>query len=155
MLKTLTILTVKKSKRLFPRHLLREPREVYQFVKESADLDREYVFRLDLDTRNYSTGMEIISIGTLNSTLVHPREFWKGALLRNASAVVVLHNHPSGNTEPSPEDVTLTRRLFVAGKILGIDLLDHLIIGPNGYYSFKEHGCMPKKENENQEEYDG
>ena len=79
-----------------------------------------------------------VSRGTIDSTLAHPREVFKAALLANAAAIVVSHNHPSGDPTPSPDDVELTRRLDAAGEVLGIPVLDHIIIGDGCYYSFKE-----------------
>ena len=81
-----------------------------------------------------------VSRGTIDSTLAHPREVFKAALLANAAAIVVSHNHPSGDPTPSPDDVDLTRRLAAAGEVLGIPVLDHIIIGDGRYYSFTEAG---------------
>ena len=83
-----------------------------------------------------------VSRGTLDSTLAHPREVFKAALLANAAAIVVSHNHPSGDPAPSPDDVELTRRLAAAGEVLGIPVLDHIIVGDGHYYSFKEAGRL-------------
>ena len=95
---------------------------------------------LALDTRNKPLSHEVISTGSLNASLVHPREVYLHAILQNAAAIVVAHNHPSGDPNPSREDRALTRRLAEAGRILGIDLLDHVVLGHGCYYSFKEHG---------------
>ncbi len=93
-----------------------------------------------LDTKNKIIGMTMISQGTLNSSLVHPREVYQPAILANASAIIAVHNHPSGDTTPSREDLGVTSRLIKAGDILGIKLLDHVIIG-DGYVSLRErHG---------------
>jgi len=83
-----------------------------------------------------------VSIGTVNASLVHPREIFKVALLCNASAVILAHNHPSGNPTPSHEDIDITNRLKKAGEILGIEVLDHIIIGDNTWTSFKEKGLI-------------
>jgi DNA repair protein RadC len=83
-----------------------------------------------------------VSRGTLDSTLVHPREIFKAVLLANAAAIVAAHNHPSGDPTPSPDDLELTHRLAAAGDVLGIPLLDHIIIGDGCYYSFKEAGRL-------------
>lgn len=112
-----------------------------RFVPE--DIDREMFFVLMLDTRNNVTAANLVSIGTLNGGLVHPREVFKAAILENAAAVVLGHNHPSGDVTPSAEDRALTMRLVNAGNILGIGVLDHLIIGHGAnYYSFKEKGLI-------------
>ena len=83
-----------------------------------------------------------VSRGTLDATLVHPREVFKVALLANAAAIILTHNHPSGDPSPSPDDVQLTRRLVDAGALLGVQVLDHIIVGDSRYYSFKEAGHM-------------
>jgi DNA repair protein RadC len=152
MFKPWTILTVKNPKRRFPRQVLREPRQVYDFVKEYAALDREYVFRLDLDVRHRAIGLELISVGTLDGALVHPREFLKGALLQNSYSVLMVHTHPSGDPEPSFADIDMTRRLFNAGQLLRVDLLDHIVVGRGRYFSFKEHGIFPKAEDDTEQD---
>jgi len=95
---------------------------------------------LVLDTRNRLKRLEVISKGCLNGSLVHPREVYREAAIQQAAAIIVFHNHPSGDPSPSQEDRALTERLSKAGKILGIELLDHVIVAPSRYWSFKEHG---------------
>ncbi len=107
------------------------------FLEES---DREKFCILCLDTKNQPTCIATISIGTLNSSLVHPRETFKIAITANAAAVILFHNHPSGDPTPSHEDITLTKRLAEAGEILGIEILDHIIIGDNKFLSLKGKG---------------
>jgi DNA repair protein RadC len=104
--------------------------------------DKEHFKALLLDTKNRLIKMVTISIGTLNSSIVHPREVFRAALAANASAIIVGHNHPSGDLTPSPEDRNVTLRLAEAGKILGIDLLDHLIIGDGKWISMRERGML-------------
>jgi len=104
------------------------------------DLAREQFSVLAVNTRNVPTSHEVISSGSLNGSLVHPREVFLHAILQNAAAIVVAHNHPSGDPNPSQEDRSLTARLVNAGNILGIQLLDHIILGNGTYYSFKEKG---------------
>lgn len=95
-----------------------------------------------LDTKNRIIGMTMISQGILNSSLVHPREVYQPAILANASTIIAVHNHPSGDTTPSREDLGVTSRLIKAGEIIGIRLLDHVIIG-DGYVSLRErHGDL-------------
>ncbi len=107
------------------------------------DADRENFVVLYLDTKHKVTGVEIVSTGSLNASVVHPREVFKGALLHNAAAIICAHNHPSGDPTPSTEDEAVTKRLFEAGKLLGINLLDHLVIGEGGNYrSFREMGII-------------
>ena len=93
---------------------------------------------LCLTTKHRVIAYHEVSRGTLDATLVHPREVFKAALLANAAALILCHNHPSGDASPSAEDVHLTRRLVDAGALLGVDVLDHIIVGNGGYYSFKE-----------------
>lgn len=124
------------------------PDDLMQICSNTLELTKEpeEVFgMITLDTKNNITGYFEVSRGTINSSIVHPREVFKRAILQNASAVVFIHNHPSGETEPSHEDIVLTNRLEECGKILGIKLLDHIIIGDEdreNYYSFKEEGML-------------
>ena len=95
-----------------------------------------------LNTKNKIAGVHTVSIGSLNASIVHPREVFKAALLNNANGIICLHNHPSGDPEPSRDDIETTHRLVNAGNILGIKVLDHVIIGDNRYVSLKEQGAM-------------
>lgn len=105
------------------------------------DLDREHMIAISLDIKNQPTAVNVVSIGTLNSALCHPREIFKAAVLGNSNSLIIAHGHPSGDVTPSKEDRSITKRLVEAGKILGIELVDHIIIGSNGKYtSFKEMG---------------
>jgi DNA repair protein RadC len=105
-----------------------------------AGLDREQFLVCCLDAKNVSIGVNIVSIGSLTLSIVHPREVFKPAILLNAYAILAVHNHPSGDPTPSPEDRTLTTRLREAGDLLGIRLLDHLILGDDRLYSFADQG---------------
>ena len=104
------------------------------------DLPREQFSVLALNTRSKPLSHEVISTGSLNGSLVHPREVFLHAVLQSAAAIVVCHNHPSGDPAPSREDRELTKRLAEAGRVLGISLLDHVILGAGRYWSFKERG---------------
>jgi len=95
-----------------------------------------------LNTKNQVLAVDTISVGSLNSSLVHPREVFKPAVLKSAAAVILLHNHPSGDATPSSEDMEITRRLAEAGKILGIEVLDHIIIGDHVFTSLKEKAVI-------------
>lgn len=98
---------------------------------------------LFLTTKQRLIGYHEISRGTIDSTIVHPRELFRSALLAHAANIVVGHNHPSGDPMPSPDDHALTRRIVHAGEILGVDVVDHIVIGHDGrYFSFKEAGAM-------------
>ncbi len=97
---------------------------------------------LCLSTKHRVIAYHEVSRGTLDATLVHPREVFKAAPLANAAAIILTHNHPSGESTPSPDDLLLTRRLVAGGMLLGVDVLDHVIVGDGCYYSFKENGCL-------------
>lgn len=102
---------------------------------------KEYFAILTLSTKNKVLGVHTIHIGSLNASIVHPREVFQPAILNNAASIIAFHNHPSGVLVPSPEDIEVTERLHEAGKILGIEVLDHIIIG-DGYISLKEKGYL-------------
>lgn len=104
--------------------------------------DREVFAMACMDTKMRITALNIISIGSLNTSLVHPREVFKAAILANADGIMLCHNHPSGNPKPSDEDKKMTNRLIDAGKLLGIKIYDHLILGEDTLFSFKQEGLM-------------
>ncbi|HHY37574.1 MAG TPA: DNA repair protein RadC [Clostridia bacterium] len=103
-------------------------------------LEAEHFCELLLDTKNRLLGFEVISVGTIDTSVVHPREVFKLPIRRCAAAVILAHNHPSGDPSPSREDISITGRLIEAGRILGIEVLDHLIVGDGRYVSMREHG---------------
>ena len=106
-----------------------------------ADRDREAFIVLLLDVKHRVTAEEVISIGILDGSLIHPREVFKAAVAGSAAGIIIAHNHPSGDPKPSAQDREVTRRLQEAGKILGIPVVDHVIVGSTGaYYSFREEG---------------
>ena len=105
-----------------------------------AELDREQFLVCCLDAKHAIIGINVVSIGSLTLSIVHPREVFKPAILLNACGIIAAHNHPSGDPSPSPEDRTLTARLREAGELLGITLLDHLILGDDRIHSFADHG---------------
>lgn len=111
-------------------------------MAQMRHLDREQFQVLLLDTKHQVLAIELISVGSLNSTVVHPRELFKIAIRRSAHAVILVHNHPSGDPTPSREDVDLTRRLVQAGRILGIEVLDHLVIGDGRFVSLRRRGDL-------------
>lgn len=125
------------------RPVINSPQDVVHLVmEEMRNLDREHFRVIFLTTKNHVLGISPVSIGSLNSSVVHPRECFKEAIRRNANAIILLHNHPSGDPSPSREDLDVTRRLAEGGKILGISVLDHIIIGDNRYTSLKEQGIL-------------
>lgn len=111
-------------------------------MTDMRDLDREVFKVLMLDTKHRVLAIDTLSVGDLSGTLVHPRELFKSVIRRSSAAVILAHNHPSGDPEPSPEDVDLTARLAAGGRLLGIEVLDHIIIGDNKYVSLKERGLV-------------
>ncbi|MBT9166941.1 MAG: hypothetical protein DDT19_00265 [Syntrophomonadaceae bacterium] len=110
--------------------------------KELRHADREKMLCLHLNGKHQIISYEIVSIGTLSSSLAHPREIFKAAILANAYAILLVHNHPSGDPNPSQEDTKVTERIKNCGEILGINLVDHVIVTAGGYYSFREHGLL-------------
>ena len=116
---------------------------VHEFL---ADTDRENFLVLMLDQKNKVIGINNVSIGSLTASVVHPRECFKPAILSNAAAIILAHNHPSGAPQPSQEDRVLTVRLVAAGKLLGISVLDHVIIGDgtSAYFSFADEGLLER-----------
>jgi DNA repair protein RadC len=105
-----------------------------------GEFDREVFVVLSLDTKNRVLAVEATSVGSLSSTIVHPREVFKSAILANAAGIIVAHNHPSGDLEPSVDDLQLTDRLKDVGALLGIPLLDHVIIGNGQFYALAHQG---------------
>lgn len=114
------------------------PESVYRLTRDLSFHKKEHFVGLYLNAKNQILRRETISIGSLFANMVHPREVFAPALEVRAAAMVLIHNHPSGDPEPSPEDRALTRRLVEAGQLMGIEVLDHLIVGRKGYVSFQE-----------------
>lgn len=134
---------VKESSLLYKERSVRSPEDGYQLMKLFLeDKDREHFIVASLDTKNQPVSVNVCHIGSLNASIVHPREIMKSAILSNAASIIVGHNHPSGLTEPSKEDIEVTKRLVEAGKLMGIELLDHIIVGDNRYTSLKEKGYI-------------
>ncbi len=126
-----------------PRLYLSGPEDVADmFMREMAALDREHFRAVLLNTKNRILGVRTISIGSLNASIVHAREVFKAAVAESAQAIVLVHNHPSGLPEPSTEDIVVTERLAEAGRILGIEVLDHIVLGSQGFVSLKEMGHL-------------
>lgn len=119
------------------------PSDVFNFmIGDLKFLKKEKFFTILLDTKHQIISVENISTGSLDSSIVHPREVFNFAVRKSAAAVILVHNHPSGNPSPSTEDLRITERLKDAGKILGINVIDHIIIGNDEYYSFKENSSL-------------
>lgn len=122
--------------------LLLSPKDVWEELKDLRDHKKEHFVIFFLDSRNQEIKREIISVGSLTASLVHPREVFEPAIRHLAAQVIVAHNHPAGTIEPSHEDKNLTKRLFEAGKLLGIEMVDHVIVTREGFLSFKEQGLL-------------
>ncbi|OIQ08613.1 hypothetical protein MOOR_17600 [Moorella thermoacetica] len=125
------------------RTVIRNPRDVAGLLlDEMRYLDRENFRTVSLNTKNQVLGIDNVSVGSLNSSLAHPREVFKDPIRRSAAAIILAHNHPSGDPTPSQEDIMVTRRLVESGHILGIEVLDHLIIGDGRFISLKERNLL-------------
>jgi len=120
---------------------LKDPEKVYRLIKSKLkDYHKEHFYIIALNSRNYSIAE--ISVGSLNSSIVHPREVFAEAIKSKAAFVIFAHNHPSDDPEPSEDDIDLTKRLVAAGKILGIEVMDHIIVVKNDFFSFKNKGLI-------------
>ena len=125
------------------KEVVSNPSDVANIVmNEMRFLDKEHFVIIMLDTKHRIIAKKVISIGHLNASLVHPREMFKEVIKRSSAAVILVHNHPSGDPSPSSDDLTVTRRLVEVGKLLGIQVLDHLIVGDGTFVSLKEQGLM-------------
>lgn len=113
--------------------------KLFSFLLTEA---KEYFFTMHMDGKNRISCIDCVSIGSLNQSIVHPREVFKTALLSSAAAIILVHNHPTGDPSPSSEDIAITRRLKEAGELLGIRVLDHVIVGSEGTCSFVERGLV-------------
>lgn len=121
-----------------PLPAIRTPGDLEQYLEPMKHLSEENFVALHLNSRNQLTGYCVVSHGTVSASLVHPREVFKSAILNNAYCIVVAHNHPAGSTDPSQDDLNTTRQLVAAGKLLGIEILDHLIVSYRGVGSIRE-----------------
>ena len=139
--------SIELGKRLFQNKKviisqLLKPQDVFDSLKDIRESKKEHFVVLFLDSRNQQIHREIISIGTINASLVHPREVFEPAVKHLAVQVILCHNHPSGDLNPSEEDLTVNKRLVEAGKLLGIEVLDHIIVNKDSFSSFKENGLL-------------
>ncbi|MGV2622246.1 DNA repair protein RadC [Halobacillus sp. ACCC02827] len=125
------------------RYMIRSPEDGADFImEEMRDLKQEHFICLFLNTKNQVIHRQTVFIGSLNASIVHPREVYKEAVKRSAASIICAHNHPSGDPTPSQEDIQVTRRLKECGKMIGIELLDHLVIGDRKFISLKEKGYL-------------
>lgn len=127
---------------------INEPKDIAHIIKPLLwEADREHCLVIMLNGKNRITAINTVSIGTLTSSLVHPREVFKPAILTNAASIILAHNHPSGDPTPSEDDLSITTRLKAAGELLGIPVLDHIIIGYS-YYSTESNKSYPFEDEE-------
>ncbi len=134
---------VKEEVEYYGSKKVQTPKDLEEVVRKFiGDADREIFLAVNLSSANRINSIHIVSVGSLNQSVVHPRECFKAALLSNAQAVVFAHNHPSGEVIPSLEDKQLTAGLKQAGQLLGIKVLDHVIVGDKGYFSFQENNIL-------------
>ena len=133
---------VREGTELYKPVTISRPQEAYDFLKNVRKYDRESLYSIMLDAGNQVLGCEEVSRGALNTTRTHPREIYKSAILSNALGIILAHNHPSGNLDPSAEDIEFTRAVGRAGEIIGIELYDHVIVSDSGYASLRERGLL-------------
>lgn len=123
---------------------VRGPEHIAKLLARTVkDATREHFIVVLLTSRHTVLGIETVSVGSLNASIVHPREVFRPAILASAAAMILAHNHPSGDVSPSDDDITITNRLVDTGRLVGIDVLDHVIVGGNGtFLSFREKGLL-------------
>ena len=125
------------------KYKITAPSDAAELVMEDMRyLKKEHLRVIFLNTKNYVIDVQDLSIGSLNASVVHPREIFKEAIRKSSSSIIICHNHPSGDPAESNEDVNITKRLYEVGKLVGIELLDHVIIGDGSYISLKEKGIL-------------
>ncbi|UEL49184.1 DNA repair protein RadC [Terrisporobacter hibernicus] len=135
-----SIKMIKESSIKYENRKINNPWDGFKLLRDMLeDCDRENMVVVCLNTKNEPINISVVSVGTLNSSLVHPREIFKTAILSNSNKILIAHNHPSGKVDPSNEDNKITKRLKESGELLGIEVLDHLIIGDGLYFSYKEN----------------
>ena len=127
--------------------LVRTPQDVYKVLRETADLAQEAFSILTLNKKNWMIDRHLITLGIIDASLIHQREVFRAAIIDNASALILSHTHPSGDPAPSAEDLAITRQMVASGRIIGIRVLDHVILGrPNngstGFFSLRESGLI-------------
>ena len=126
--------------------VINRPADVLQYVPDLPKADREKFVVLHLNTRHKVLRRETTSVGSLDASLVHPREVYKAAVKTNTAKILLVHNHPGGDITPSPEDRALTKRLVNAGALMGIPVIDHVIVTAEAFLSFQEAGILPESD---------
>jgi len=124
------------------RFTIRSPKDAYEYLKEMQYLDHEEFVVLGLNIKNEVLFKNTVFVGSLNSSIVHPRETFKALIRRSCASAIVAHNHPSGNPAPSQEDISVTKRLQEVGQLVGIEILDHIIVGQGRFISLNEKGYL-------------
>jgi DNA repair protein RadC len=130
------------SAKYFEGNSIRNSRDIYELFNYLSRETKEYFIAIHLDTKNKIVCVDTISVGSLTSSIVHPREVFKSVLLSSAASITIVHNHPSGTPEPSKDDLNITKRLREVGEFLGIPVIDHIIIGNGSYISLIEKGYL-------------
>jgi len=124
-------------------HTVSNPNDAAELFNTAfPNCDRERLIVIMLNTRNKCVGVNTVSIGDLTSSIVHPREVFKPAILANACSIIIMHNHPSGDPSPSADDINITKRIQACSELIGIELIDHVIIGDSSHVSLKERGLV-------------
>jgi DNA repair protein RadC len=121
---------------------LSSPRHVQEYARPYATAPKEHFLTIHLNARHVPLLLDVVSVGTLSASLVHPREVFRRAIAENCAALILVHNHPSGDPAPSPDDVEITTRLTKVGELVGIEVLDHVILAQERYFSFREAGML-------------
>jgi DNA repair protein RadC len=124
---------------------VKEVTKVFQNIlalEDKIDQDKEHYYVMHLNTRSQVLMVELVSMGVLTSALVHPRETFRRAVIAGSASIIIAHNHPSGEVDPSDEDIKVTKQMFEAGNILGINMLDHIIFTENAFFSFRENSTF-------------
>jgi len=136
------LLMVKEEAEKQTINRITQAQNVYSLLHRYSTKEKEHFLLITLDGGSNVINQRVIHIGTLNQSLVHPREVFRPAIQDNAAGIIIAHNHPSGTLEPSRADVQITTRLKEVGKLVGIELLDHVILSKNGFYSFSDDGLI-------------
>lgn len=140
---TVSVKLVKEKSFLYKDRVINSPNQAYELIKEVLqDGDREILMACFLNTKNQPIAINVVSIGSLNSSIIHPREIFKVAILCNSDNFILFHNHPSGNVEPSSEDISATQRIKECGVLMGIKLTDHIIVGGGEFHSMLQNGLL-------------
>jgi len=122
-------------------NVITKPEHVFEVMEDISTMQQEAFFVLTLNTKNKLLGRHMVALGTINSTVIGIPEIFRTAIIDNAKSIILCHNHPSGDPTPSPNDIRLTSRLVEAGKVMDIEVFDHVIVGRNQYFSLRETAC--------------